>query len=165
MVMSLIISIAIVVVFACIANVIMDIRKSKIVRDRMSFRETMDLCSLPIITFINNDKKVNFLLDTGATTSIIDKNVLHDLKYDELSKIGDIYGMEGNIQETPFIAMSLIYKDKIYEDEFQVVDMSGPFGNLKADYGVNIHGVLSSTFFQKYKYILDFEELVAYCNV
>ena len=73
--------------------------------------------------------------------------------------------MEGNKQEVTFISMSLNYKGKTYDDEFQVMDMSSPFGSMKTDYGVNLHGVLSSTFFQKYQYVLDFQELVAYSNI
>ena len=130
--------------------------------DRMSFRETMDLCELPIVTFTNNSKKFNFLLDTGASKSIINKTVLEELEYERLNKETSLYGSEGNRQTVPFIKMSVGYRDRYYEEEFQVVDMSSAFGNLKSDYGVNLHGILSSTFFQKYKYILDFDALIAY---
>ena len=128
----------------------------------MSFKETMDLCELPIVTFMNNGKKLNFLLDTGASRSVIHKGALEGLSYEPINIVGDIYGMDGKRQEVTYISMSISYKDKEYSDEFQSIDMSEPFSNLKNDYGVNLHGVLSSTFFQKYKYILNFEELVAY---
>lgn len=164
MILEVITVIAVVVFIGTISNIFMDVRNQK-PKDKMSFRETMDLCQLPLITFVNNKVKLNFLLDTGASLSIIDSNVLANLNYTKLDKVGDIYGMEGNRQDTSFILMSLNYKGKIYEDEFQVMDMSSPFGNLKADFGVNVHGVLSSTFFQKYQYVLDFKELVAYSNV
>ncbi len=164
MILEVITVIAVVVFICTISNIFMNVRNQK-PKDKMSFRETMDLCQLPLITFVNNKVKLNFLLDTGASLSIIDSNVLANLNYTKLDKVGDIYGMEGNRQDTSFILMSLNYKDKIYEDEFQVMDMSSPFGNLKADFGVNVHGVLSSTFFQKYQYVLDFKELVAYSNV
>ena len=61
--------------------------------------------------------------------------------------------------------MSIRYKGKDYSEEFQSIDMSIPFSNLKSDFGVNLHGILSSTFFQKYKYVLNFDELVAYSMV
>lgn len=164
MVLNIVIVIAAVVVIGIISNAFMDIRNKKPI-DKMSFKETMDLCNLPLITFINNGIKLNFLLDTGASLSIIDSNALEGLDYAKLDKVGDIYGMEGTRQDTSFIKMSLNYRGKTYEDEFQVMDMGVPFGNLKADYGVNLHGVLSSTFFQKYQYIIDFEELVAYSKI
>ena len=161
-------SIVIIFLFVGICAIIahlVDLIKEKHVNDKMSFRESMDLCELPIVTFINNNKKLNFLLDTGASGSIIDSNALEGLSFTKLDKIGDIFGMEGNKQEVTFISMSLNYKGKTYDDEFQVMDMSSPFGNMKAECGVNLHGVLSSTFFQKYQYVLDFQELVAYSNV
>lgn len=155
---------ALVAVCAVIAHTV-DIIRKKGTSDKMSFKESMDLCELPVVTFLNNGRKLNFLLDTGASGSIIDSNALEGLLFTKLNKVGDVFGMEGNKQEVTFISMSLGHRGKIYDDEFQVMDMSSPFGNMKAEYGVNLHGVLSSTFFQKYQYVLDFQELVAYSNI
>ena len=142
-----------------------DLARKKTSYDRMSFRETMDLCELPIVTFVNNGKKLNFLLDTGANHSVINITALEGLSYKDNNMIGDIYGIDGNRQEVKYINMIISYKGKDYMEDFQSIDMSAPFNNLKADYGVNLHGVLSSTFFQKYKYVLNFDELIAYSMV
>lgn len=128
----------------------------------MSFKESMDLCDLPVVTFMNNNKRFNFLLDTGSSKSVIDSNALKDLAYNETNKVGEIFGVDGNKRDIRFIKCSVSYKNVDYEEEFQVLDMSAPFGNVKSDYGVTLHGILSSTFFQKYKYVLDFAELIAY---
>ena len=135
-------------------------KNSKIAK--VSFRETMDLCELPIVTFLIGYRKVNFLLDTGASSSIINKSTLRELSYEDSSKVDELYGMEGNKIKVSYVNMSLTYKDRNYDEEFQVVDMSAPFGNLKSDFGVNVHGILSSSFFRKYQYVLDFSELIAY---
>lgn len=129
---------------------------------KISFKETMDLCELPIVTFTNNGRKLNFLLDTGASKSVINSKDLDGLIYDKSNKLGDIYGMDGIRKDVQFINMSIEYKNKFYNEEFQAIDMSVPFSNLKSDFGVNLHGILSSAFFQKYKYVLNFEELIAY---
>lgn len=142
-----------------------DLARKKVSCSSMSFRETMDLCELPIVTFMNNGKKLNFLLDTGASKSVIHSGALEGLTYEDTNKSGDIYGIDGKRKDASFINMSIGYKGKDYNEEFQSIDMSIPFSNLKADFGVNLHGILSSTFFQKYKYILDFDELVAYSMV
>lgn len=128
----------------------------------MSFKESMDLCDLPVVTFIHNNKRLNFLLDTGSSKSVIDSNALKDLAYEETNKVGEVFGVDGNKRDIRFIKFSISYKNVDYEEEFQVLDMSAPFGNVKSDYGVTLHGILSSTFFQKYKYVLDFAELIAY---
>lgn len=150
---------------AAIVAHFVDLARKKTSYDSMSFRETMDLCELPIVTFINNGKKLNFLLDTGASKSVIHSGALEGLTYRDTNKSGDIYGIDGKRRDASFINMSIGYKGKDYDEEFQSIDMSIPFSNLKADFGVNLHGILSSTFFQKYKYILDFDELVAYSMV
>ena len=63
------------------------------------------------------------------------------------------------------VGLILSYKDKEYSDTFRVLDMSKSFDSLKRDYGVTVHGLLSSSFFERYKYILDYNELVAYSVV
>lgn len=166
--MEFVLKIVFVLLLAGVAAIVahfVDLTRKKISYDRMSFRETMDLCELPIVTFMNNGKKLNFLLDTGASKSVIHSGALEGLTYRDTNKSGDIYGIDGKRRDASFINMSIGYKGKDYDEEFQSIDMSIPFSNLKADFGVNLHGILSSTFFQKYKYILDFDELVAYSMI
>lgn len=166
--MEFVLKIVFVLLLAGVAAIVahfVDLVRKKVSCSSMSFRETMDLCELPIVTFINNGKKLNFLLDTGASKSVIHSGALEGLTYRDTNKSGDIYGIDGKRRDASFINMSIGYKGKDYDEEFQSIDMSIPFSNLKADFGVNLHGILSSTFFQKYKYILDFDELVAYSMV
>lgn len=166
--MEFVLKIVFVLLLVGVATIVahfVDLARKKTSYDSMSFRETMDLCELPIVTFINNGKKLNFLLDTGASKSVIHSGALEGLTYRDTNKSGDIYGIDGKRRDASFINMSIGYKGKDYDEEFQSIDMSIPFSNLKADFGVNLHGILSSTFFQKYKYILDFDELVAYSMI
>lgn len=155
----------IILVSACaiLAHFVCDKRKPNL--NKMSFRETMDLCDLPIVTFINNGNKFNFLLDTGASKSVINTEILQSMSYKETDINGNIYGLDGKKYETSYVSVLLNYRGKEYEEEFQVLDMSAPFGNLKNDFGINVHGILSSSFFEKYRYILDYNELVAYSVV
>ena len=160
-----IVFVLLIVGIAAIVAHFVDLARNKDSYDRMSFRETMDLCELPIVTFMNNGKKLNFLLDTGASKSVIHSGALEGLIYKSINKSGDIYGMDGKRQDVSFISMSIGYKGKEHSEEFQSIDMSVSFNNLKSDFGVNLHGILSSTFFQKYRYVLNFDELVAYSMV
>lgn len=131
--------------------------------DKVSFKEALDLCDLPVITFINNGIKLNFLLDTGANKSVISYDAFKlPIKYDRSYKSGTIFGMDGNVKEVSYISMDISYKNKVFNDTFQVLDMSEAFDRIKKNDGVTLHGVLSHTFFQKYKYVLDFDELIAY---
>lgn len=154
--------------FAIIAHIVNDVRGKKIdsAIGKISFRESMDLVQLPIVTFMNNGRKLNFLLDTGASYSSINEAVLNHLAYDKTGELGFGIGVEGVAREDrEYVKMLISYKGKEYEDDFQVVDLSAAFGAIKCNYGVTLHGILSNTFFQKYRYILDFDELVAYSIV
>lgn len=155
-----------VVVIAKIANFMLDRKRLDPKVGKISFRESMDLVELPIVTFHNNGKKLNFLLDTGASYSSINKDALPGLIYTETEETGYGMGIEGIVKEdNGYVLMDIKYRDQSYEENFQVLDLSQAFGVIKQDFGINLHGILSSTFFQKYRYVLDFDELVAYSVV
>lgn len=155
-----ILTICIVIFLIVAVYFIVKYRNSNI--DVMSFRETMDIVGLPIVTFRNNGNKYNFLLDTGASQSVINSEILNQIHYCNTNMIGEVYGMEGNTVSANIVYIELNYKGKDYSDDFKCVDMSAAFGMLKKEYGVTIHGILSSRFFEKYKYVLDFKDLIAY---
>ena len=107
-----------------------------------------------------------FLLDTGASYSSINEAALEGITYVETGERGYGMGIEGNVQEDRgYVRMNVDYRSQSYEDDFQVVDLSQAFGMIKQEYGINLHGILGSTFFQKYRYVLDFSELIAYSMV
>ncbi|WCF58393.1 aspartyl protease [Bacteroides phage PhiCrAssBcn14] len=164
--------VAVLVILACVAiiadvvNLIMNRRKIDPKVGRISFRESMDLVELPIVTFMNNGRKLNFLLDTGASYSSINEAALEGLSYVDTGETGFGIGIEGTVKkDRGYIRMDVGYRSQSYEDDFQVVDLSQAFGMIKQEYGINLHGILGSTFFQKYKYVLNFDELVAYSMV
>ncbi|WCF57063.1 aspartyl protease [Bacteroides phage PhiCrAssBcn13] len=164
--------VAVLVILACVAiiaevvNLIMNRRKIDPKVGRISFRESMDLVELPIVTFMNNGRKLNFLLDTGASYSSINEAALEGLSYIDTGETGFGIGIEGTVKEDRgYIRMDVGYRSQSYEDDFQVVDLSQAFGMIKQECGINLHGILGSTFFQKYRYVLNFDELVAYSMV
>ena len=150
-----------VVGIAAIVAYFVDVNKGKRVC-KMSFREAIDLTGLPVITFRQGNNKFNFILDTGAYASVIDSRVLDKLQYTSLEGEAVGYGIDGKERHMNIIKIALTYKDKSYSDTFRVLDMSAPFDTFKNDCGVEVHGLLSSSFFEKYKYILDYSEMVAY---
>lgn len=139
------------------------IRKySKIYKRAISFRESLDLSGLPVITFNQGKKKFNFLFDTGATNSVINSTVLENLKYTTIDDCQcEVYGMEGNVQYVNMVTINF-KRDIEFSDDFQVVDLSSAFDSVKAETGVTISGILGNTFFQKYKYVIDYEQMIVY---
>jgi hypothetical protein len=61
--------------------------------------------------------------------------------------------------------MELGYINNKFISNFQVTNMDKAFDCIKQESGVMIHGILGTAFFEKYKYIIDFEKLIAYSNV
>lgn len=161
MVLKIVVILLVVILLAVIINGVENYCKQK-KRENISFREAMDLAELPIITFYNKDKKLNFLLDTGSDLSYINKSILPSLEYTEISESRNIISVGGNTQSLGCCNMSVTYKSQKFIDKFYISGLDEAFGVIKAETGVQIHGILGSKFFAKYKYILDFESLIAY---
>ena len=156
--LDFLIILVLIVISAIIINGVEDYNR----KDAMSFREAMDLTNLPIVTFYQGDKKFNFLLDTGATLSVINQAALESITHTTTNETGELYGVDGVKREVSYASINLAYKNKDYTEEFQVLDMQEAIDQVKAESGVNMVGIIGSEFFRKYKYILDFNELIAY---
>ena len=128
----------------------------------MFFQNSMDLAELPVVTFRQGDKKINFLLDTGSNNCIIDSNILKNIDHKMLDVETNILGLEGNAQKTGVCTIKMTYKDKEYEYPYVIQDMSAAFNSIKKETGVTVNGMLGSKFFNEFKYVLDFDELIAY---
>lgn len=133
-------------------------------KGQVSFIEALDLTGLPVVTFKQGDNKINLLIDTGSSKSVILPSVLNTFKHEKLNEGGTIFGMEGNTIETVFVSMDFALNKTNYSEKFQVVDMSNAFNTLKQDTGVTIHGILGNTFFEKYGFVIDFKDFVAYAK-
>ena len=149
-----------VLVIVFITNTIDDIRKRN--NSKISFKEAMDLVELPVVTFYNGDTKLNFLLDTGSNVSYINSSIIPFLVHEKTDKEMDTIGIEGNKVSNQFCKMSVTYKNQVFEEEFSIANLDEAFGVVKQESGVQIHGILGSKFFERYKYVLDFKELIAY---
>lgn len=132
-------------------------------REHMSFKQAFDLTSMPIITFSQGDIKLNFILDTGSQNNVIDSNILDKIKHEKEENSSILlYGMEGVGREVSKCTITLFYKEKEYYDIFLANNMQAPFDEIKKNTGVTLHGILGAKFFDKYKYVLDFNEMIAY---
>lgn len=156
--------IALCVIFLIIAvavtsGVIAGVRKKS---SEISFREAMDLAELPVITFYNGDKKINFLLDTGSNISYLNESIVSSLVTESTGEESNIIGIEGNKVNCKICKMIIRRKNQEFEEEFSIAALDKAFSIVKKESGVQIHGILGSRFFEKYKYVLDFKDYIAY---
>lgn len=131
-------------------------------KTKISFKEGLDLTDLPIVTFYQNSKKLHFLLDTGSNISYINKKVLQDIEAESLGSSSSTFGVEGAGINTEHYMIQIGYKDQVFTEEFGALDLSPAFSAIEAESGIKLHGIIGNKFFEKYKYILDFRELIAY---
>lgn len=130
-------------------------------RIKVSFEDTMEKAGIPIVSFHQNDKHFDFIIDTGATYSVINSNSLKDLIYIKLDEDGAIYGIEGDLKKTYLIGAALYIDECEFTEVFQIANVPGieAINNL---YNINVIGILGSTFLTKYRFIIDYEKLYIY---
>lgn len=160
MIVIIIICVIILIITAAIITGILAGIKKK--NSEISFREAMDLAELPVITFYNGDRKINFLLDTGSNISYLNKSIVSSLVVESTGKESNITGIEGNKVNCKICKMIIKRKNQEFEEEFSIADLDKAFRIVKEESGVQIHGILGSRFFEKYKYVLDFKDYIAY---
>jgi len=128
----------------------------------MSFQSSMDLTELPIVTFYQGNKKINFLLDTGATCCTIDETYLKELKYTMLDMETNQYGIDGQKVTCKTCNIDITYKDKGYHCPCIIRDLSDIIKSIKQESGITLHGIIGTNFFSSFDYVLDFEKYIAY---
>ena len=159
MVVIIICVIILIITAAIITGILAGIKKKN---SEISFREAMDLAELPVITFYNGDRKINFLLDTGSNISYLNKSIVSSLVVESTGGESNIIGIEGNKVNCKICKMIIKRKNQEFEEEFSIADLDKAFRIVKEESGVQIHGILGSRFFEKYKYVLDFKDYIAY---
>ena len=130
--------------------------------DEISFRQSYELTDLAIITFYQGTNKFNFMLDTGSTKNIINKSVLRGLDYESTERAANLMGADGNVKEVDICMLTFTYKENSFKFPYLISDMDKAFEHIKKTTGATIHGIIGTEFFNAYKYVLDFEKLVAY---
>lgn len=159
MVVIIICVIILIITAAIITGILAGIKRKN---SEISFREAMDLAELPVITFYNGDRKINFLLDTGSNISYLNKSIVSSLVVESTGEESNIIGIEGNKVNCKICKMIIKRKNQEFEEEFSIADLDKAFRIVKEESGVQIHGILGSRFFEKYKYVLDFKDYIAY---
>lgn len=134
--------------------------------DEMSFREAMDLAELPVVTFHQGTEKFNFLLDTGSNHSHISVEAAERIKGVPMVGSENVQGVGGAMAVDRAVDATIEYKSKSYEVPLLVGEhLSDTFRAIKETTGVQVHGILGSGFLSDNRYVLDFDELIAYSKV
>lgn len=123
----------------------------------------MSRTGLPIVSFTQNNKTFNFLIDSGADNSVLNSTSLNELDYIDLEGNRPVYGIDGNQVQTSFVGVKLIFQNHPFLEAFQVFEVPG-LCNIERDYGIKVTGVLGGRFLKRYGFLIDFKQLKAYTD-
>ena len=126
---------------------------------RLSFTDNMGKLNLLIVSLTNNGQSFNFLIDTGATLSVIDSNALDKLAYTKVETTGNAYGVDGNIVPVEYARIELNHEKTKFVDEFQIMRVDA-FDNIKESDKIEIVGILGNTFLKRYDFTINYKDLI-----
>ena len=158
------------VLVLALSYVIMDMSKkiSYQYRYAVSFKKSFKKLQLPLIRFKVEGEYKTFLLDSGSQGNLLDKKFVDSLPKNLTDNIKDsdvaFIGVEGNnTTDNKTLKLKLSHGSKKFpETEFTVLDLRPTFKILEKKIQEPIAGLLGAPFFEKYRWQLDFEELVVW---
>lgn len=133
-------------------------------KTKISFKESINLTELPIITVENKVLgKLNLLLDTGSNSSILTLSKAKDLNTTLTRNQGnDTLGGGGAVANYGMTMLGMSINDSYIMEKFLINDLDAVFSEIKSSYGVEVHGILGNSFFTNNKCNIDFEKLAFY---
>lgn len=132
-------------------------------RFKFPFKDTMGEVGLPIVSFEQNGKSFNFIIDSGADASVINTTSLAKLDYIKLEGNRYVYGIDGNQVKTSFVGVKLFSQNHKFIEAFQVFNIIG-LDNIEKSHNIEVVGILGSTFLKRYGFLIDYKQLKAYTN-
>jgi predicted aspartyl protease len=128
----------------------------------ISFSKGFTSPNIPIATFYQGDKELNFIIDTGSDDNVINRDALSDIKYDKIEHQGTLAGV-GGVYQVEACNISFQYEGENFTTKFLISDhLKEAFDNIRSCHAIPLHGMLGSKFLMSNNIVLDFNNLVAY---
>lgn len=130
----------------------------------VSFKQGFVSPKVPIATFHQGDKRLNFLLDTGSDRNVIDINILNSIVHTPIKIEGQkntLTGLGGK-QEVGLHSITFSCENEDYTANFLAADLKEAFGIIEDDHSICLHGIIGSAFLREHNIVLDFTTLTAY---
>ena len=140
----------------------MNEKKNNLSLFTVSFKQGFISPNIPIATFSQGDKRLNFLLDSGSENNVIDKKALVGISHKIIEGASTTLTGVGGSSNTEICELTFKCGEDEYTEEFLVTDMSQAFGMIEDCHSIVLHGIIGSTFLRKNNIILDFKNLAAY---
>lgn len=137
-------------------------KKNNISLFTVSFKQGFIPPRIPIATFYQDGKKLNFLLDSGSDKNVLDSRILKEVKYENVEGESVNLTGVGGVTQVNTCKVAFTCDTKEYTEEFLITDLSEAFGLIEQEHCITLHGIIGSTFMRKNNIVMDFQNLVAY---
>ena len=127
-----------------------------------SFSKGFTSPNIPIATFYQGDKELNFIIDTGSDDNVINRDALEDIKHDMIDHNGTLAGV-GGVYQVEACTITFQHDGEDFAAKFLVSDhLKEAFDNIRKAHAIQLHGMLGSKFLMQNNIVLDFNNLMAY---
>ena len=127
-------------------------RKTKTV----SFKDNYIHCGLPVISLYNDNTQLNFIVDSGSTVNVINKDAVKYLHYTETG-MGAEVATGGNSATGDLINIPLHDTNIVVNANFLVLNLDKQFTEIKAKEQVTVHGIIGCKFLETIEGVLNFK--------
>lgn len=128
----------------------------------ISFDKGFRSPNIPIITCMQGNKKLNFIIDTGADDNVINSDVIDTIEHQKIEYDGTLTGL-GGIYDVKACSIKLDINGETFTDKFLVSDhLKEAFNKMEDTHAIILHGLLGSNFLKRHNIVLDFNNFTAY---
>ena len=126
--------------------------------------EENDLIGIPYVTIDIQGKPYNMLIDSGAALSIIRKDILNTLEYEESERKVSMQTLTPSDVPNSVVTLPITIGKTVVKDDFIVYE-TDDLANFQKLYGVVLHGILGNEFYIRTKCNIDYKEHRLILNV
>ena len=129
----------------------------------VSFSKGFVSPNIPIATFYQGNKRLNFILDTGSDKNVIDVNALENIKYERLESEEPLaLSGVGGVREVFECAIQFSCEEEHYKANFLAADLTEAFSQIEQCHGIILHGLIGSVFLKSNNMVMDFTNMTAH---
>ena len=127
-----------------------------------SFSQGFTSPNIPIATFKQGDKELNFIIDTGSDDNVINRESLKEIQYEMVEHNGTLAGV-GGVFNVEACNISFQHEGETFTTKFLIADhLQQAFDDIRRAHAIPLHGMLGSKFLMQNNIVLDFNNMVAY---
>lgn len=118
--------------------------------------------NIPIATFYQDGKELNFIIDTGSDDNVISEEALEGIKYEKLEHQGTLAGV-GGVYDVEACKISFQHDNETFTTTFLISPtLKEAFENIREAHAIHLHGMIGSKFLISNNIVLDFNKLEAH---